>query len=423
MTLSRSSPEAWLTDRRSVDFLPVSHMRSSLRLRPSRVPAALLACALTVGMAPVAFANTADEIARTESELGDLQRRAEALAHRIEENWERQIALELQVAALVAEQAFVELEFATALGDLQKTAVRLYMDVASGEGFSAVLVTNDEMYAAAFQYLSTVAKDSEDAMNRLSAVAADLDRHRTEIEAALANQADIDVALVDLAIEVTEALEAQAARLRELEELRAQEIFLATSTTTAPPTTAAPTTTTTTGALTTTTAAVTTTTEAATTTTEATTTTTTTTTTTPPAVDPPVVGGGACPVDGPVTFVDSWGAPRSGGRAHEGVDMIAARGTPIAAIYSGTIRRTQSSTLGGLTIWLLSDAGDEFFYAHLDSYAAGISGGTKVNEGQTIGYNGSTGNAPDYLPHLHFEYHPGGGSAVNPYPLVKSICG
>ena len=324
------------------------------------------------------------------------------------------------MAALVAEQAFVELEFATALGDLQNTAVRLYMDVASGEGFSAVLVTNDEMYAAAFQYLSTVAKDSEDAMNRLSAVAADLDRHRTEIEAALANQADVDAALVELAIEVTEALDAQAARLRELEELRAQEIFLATSTTTttAPTTTVAPTTTTTSGSVTTTTEATTTTTEPTTTTTS-----TTTTTTTVPELDPPAVGGGACPVNGPVTFVDSWGAPRSGGRAHEGVDMIAARGTPIAAIYSGTILRTQSSTLGGLTIWLLSDAGDEYYYAHLDSYAVGISGGTKVAEGQTIGYNGSSGNAPDYLPHLHFEYHPGGGSAVNPYPLVKSICG
>jgi peptidoglycan LD-endopeptidase LytH len=378
----------------------------------------LLACALMVGLAPVAFADTADEIARTEAELADLQRRAEALAHRIEENWERQIALELQVAALVSERAFVELEFANALGDLQTTAVRLYMDVASGEGFSAVLTTDDEMYAAAFQYLSTVARDSDDAMKRLSAVAADLDRHRTEIEVALANQADVDTALMELAVEVTEALDAQAARLRELEELRAQEIFLATSTTT---TTAPPTTTTV--APTTTTGPATTTTEAVTTTTEASTTTTTTTTTTVPAVDPPAVGGGACPVDGPVTFVDSWGAPRSGGRAHEGVDMIAARGTPIAAIYSGTILRTQSSTLGGLTIWLLSDAGDEYYYAHLDSYAAGISAGTRVTEGQTIGYNGSSGNAPDYLPHLHFEYHPGGGSAVNPYPLVKSICG
>jgi chromosome segregation ATPase len=205
------------------------------RSKTHRILAALVAWSLTLGLAPVAVADTADEIARAEAELNDLQRRAEALAHRIEENWERQIALELQVAALVAAQAFVELEFATALGDLQNTAVRLYMDVASGEGFSAMLVSDDEMYAAAFQYLSTVAKDSEDAMNRLSAVAADLDRHRSEIEVALANQANVDAALMELALEVTEALDAQAVRLRELEELRAQEIFLATSTTTTTP--------------------------------------------------------------------------------------------------------------------------------------------------------------------------------------------
>jgi murein DD-endopeptidase MepM/ murein hydrolase activator NlpD len=124
-----------------------------------------------------------------------------------------------------------------------------------------------------------------------------------------------------------------------------------------------------------------------------------------------------------VTFADSWGAPRSGGRAHEGVDMIAARGTPIAAIYSGVIQRTTNSALGGITIWMRSDGGDEFYYAHLDGYADGVSSGVRVAEGQVIGYNGSSGNAPDYLPHLHFEYHPGGGSAVNPYPLVRSICG
>ena len=102
--------------------------------------------------------------------------------------------------------------------------------------------------------------------------------------------------------------------------------------------------------------------------------------------------------------------------------MIAARDTPIAAIYDGTIHRITTGSLSGLAIWLRADNGDLFFYAHLDGYAD-ISTGMRVSEGQTIGFNGSTGNAPSWLPHLHFEWHPGGGGAVNPYPLVKSICG
>jgi murein DD-endopeptidase MepM/ murein hydrolase activator NlpD len=102
--------------------------------------------------------------------------------------------------------------------------------------------------------------------------------------------------------------------------------------------------------------------------------------------------------------------------------MIAARNTPLVAIYSGTIRRLSNGNLSGLAIWLSTENGDQFFYAHLESYAD-ISAGQKVSQGDVIGYNGSSGNAPEFLPHLHFEYHPGGGSAVNPYPLVKRLCG
>jgi murein DD-endopeptidase MepM/ murein hydrolase activator NlpD len=136
---------------------------------------------------------------------------------------------------------------------------------------------------------------------------------------------------------------------------------------------------------------------------------------------PPSSSGGVCPVAGAVSFTDSWGAPRSGGRSHKGVDMIAARGTPIVAIYSGEIQRTSNSSLGGKSIYFKSDAGDTYYYAHLDGFAD-VGTGEQVSAGTVIGYNGSTGNAPDYLPHLHFEYHPGGGSAVNPYPLVRSLC-
>jgi hypothetical protein len=59
-----------------------------------------------------------------------------------------------------------------------------------------------------------------------------------------------------------------------------------------------------------------------------------------------------------------------------------------------------------------------FYYAHLDAFAEGITVGTQVSAGQVIGYNGSTGATSS---HLHFEVHPRGGEAVNPYPFVKAV--
>lgn len=103
--------------------------------------------------------------------------------------------------------------------------------------------------------------------------------------------------------------------------------------------------------------------------------------------------------------------------------MLAARGTPTVAIESGTVRRLGSGGLGGITIWLTGQSGDEYYYAHLDDWAPGLSVGQAVGVGELIGFVGSTGNASYSVPHLHFELHPGGGSAVNPYPLVKGLCG
>jgi murein DD-endopeptidase MepM/ murein hydrolase activator NlpD len=145
--------------------------------------------------------------------------------------------------------------------------------------------------------------------------------------------------------------------------------------------------------------------------------------TSPPPDDPPPPpsSGKACPVSGAVTFTDTWGASRSGGRTHQGVDMIASRGTPVVAIESGSVRFS-SSTLGGITIYLSGSSGDTYYYAHLDGYASGVGSGSSVSAGELIGYVGNSGNAQYTVSHLHFEHHPGGGGAVNPYPLVAGLC-
>jgi murein DD-endopeptidase MepM/ murein hydrolase activator NlpD len=131
----------------------------------------------------------------------------------------------------------------------------------------------------------------------------------------------------------------------------------------------------------------------------------------------PASGGMVCPVAGAVSFVDSWGAPRSG-HSHQGVDMMAAYGTPLVAIVSGTITYAAYDGSGGNMIFLSGDDGNTYWYMHNQENF--VTGG-HVGAGQQIATVGDTGNAVG-TPHLHFEYHPGGGAAVNPYPLVASIC-
>ena len=136
----------------------------------------------------------------------------------------------------------------------------------------------------------------------------------------------------------------------------------------------------------------------------------------------PVAGGIACPVGTPRTYSDTWGAPRSGGRSHMGTDIMASRGTPSYAYEDGVITRLNSSSLGGISLYMRGDSGNEYYYTHLNGYAAGASAGRRVSAGTLIAYVGDTGNAAG-MPHLHFEVRPGGGSNVNPYPYVLRACG
>jgi murein DD-endopeptidase MepM/ murein hydrolase activator NlpD len=136
-----------------------------------------------------------------------------------------------------------------------------------------------------------------------------------------------------------------------------------------------------------------------------------------------LVGGRfvSCPVSPPYSFIDSWGAARSGGRSHKGTDIMNPMGNQVHAYVDGVIGRQNTSALGGISLYLWDDNGNEYYYAHLSRYASRV--GQRVKAGELIAYNGATGNAAWSGPHVHWEYHPGRGAPVNPYPLVKAACG
>ena len=133
----------------------------------------------------------------------------------------------------------------------------------------------------------------------------------------------------------------------------------------------------------------------------------------------PVIAGHVCPVRGPHHFSDDFGDARVGHR-HQGNDILAPYGTPVVAVISGVIK-TNYSRNGGISLYLEGSDGDEYFYAH-NSRNVAVTG-QHVATGEVIGYVGNTGDARGGPPHLHFERHPGGGHAVDPYPFLTRVCG
>ena len=130
----------------------------------------------------------------------------------------------------------------------------------------------------------------------------------------------------------------------------------------------------------------------------------------------------AFPVEGkdPGAILSGWGADRDAGRrSHEGVDIFAARGTPVLAAADGVVGRVELTHLGGKVVWLRDPVRNaNLYFAHLDSQA--VRPGQRVQIGDTLGFVGNTGNARTTHPHLHFGIYRRGEGAVDPAPFLRT---
>jgi hypothetical protein len=142
------------------------------------------------------------------------------------------------------------------------------------------------------------------------------------------------------------------------------------------------------------------------------------------------------PVLGPVTYTDDFGEPRAGGR-HQGIDIVAPKRALALAAEGGTVAFYSRSRSAGCMLYLHGASGTTYYYIHLNNdltkrndnrgkcvagtaYARGLKDRARVTPGQVVGYVGDSGDANGIHPHLHFELHPDGGRAVDPYRWLQS---
>ncbi len=132
------------------------------------------------------------------------------------------------------------------------------------------------------------------------------------------------------------------------------------------------------------------------------------------------------PVYGPVSYGDTFGAPRSDVTYHHGDDIFGQLGQPLVACADGTIFSVGWNKIGGNRLWLLDEQGNQFYYAHLSAFSTLAVDGAHVKAGQVIGFMGNTGDAEGTPVHLHFEIHPvsllylGYDGAVDPTPYLNA---
>jgi murein DD-endopeptidase MepM/ murein hydrolase activator NlpD len=141
------------------------------------------------------------------------------------------------------------------------------------------------------------------------------------------------------------------------------------------------------------------------------------------------------PVVGAATYTDDFGDPRGSSR-HEGNDIMAPKRSSAVAAEAGTIKFWTTSSSAGCMLYLYGESGTTYLYIHLNNdrtlkndnkgkcvpgtaYAKGLHDGSHVDAGQLVGYVGDSGDANGIASHLHFEIHPKGGKAVDPFPYLQ----
>lgn len=145
----------------------------------------------------------------------------------------------------------------------------------------------------------------------------------------------------------------------------------------------------------------------------------------PTDIDAPLSPNGyVFPVYGPVSFTDTYGAPRAAVTWHHGEDIFAPLGAPVLAVADGTVFSVGWNDIGGYRFWLRDRQGNQFYYAHLSAFSPLAVNGRDVKAGDVIGFIGNTGDAQSTPYHLHFEIHPvsllpmGYDGVVNPYEYL-----
>ncbi len=359
-----------------------------------------------------------EQVAETEALIADARARADEATGRF---WEAEI--ELDVIAADIDQLGLRVDTAQAELDLLADEMRAFaVERYTGESVTPELFDQEDLNR--YSVMSYLARDLQidnvDVIDTFRLVQANLDAATSELEDRMRDQeqfidelaqarSDIDAELAFMSAQLEQQeqvlaqleeeerrrIEAEIAERRRREQAERARVAAersaaeaarraATTTTTTPPGTTIP------GQ----------------------------TTTTPRDVPtgPIATGNWVCPVQGAVSFTDTYGQARGGGRRHQGVDMMAATGTPVVAPVAGTVTHRDNS-IGGRSFHIEGSDGNYYYGTHLDSY--GNSG--SVQAGVIIGYVGSSGNAT--TPHLHFEIHQGGrGNSVNPTPTVAQFC-